>query len=55
MKLVTAMLVLGFDISLVDRKGERLTSAPPANWNDTIFGRPEEIFYLKYSRVSNSL
>ena len=55
MKLVTAMLVLGFDVSLADQSGDSLTSAPTPNWNDTFFGRPKESFYLRYQRRCQSL
>jgi len=55
MKLVTSMLVLGFDISLVGQNGETLNSAPKPDWNDTLFARPKEIFYLRYKRCGQPL
>ncbi|TFK73496.1 cytochrome P450 [Pluteus cervinus] len=54
LKLVTAMLVLGFRHSVVDAD-DQLRSLPTPNWNDTLLCRPNERFYLKYEKTDQYL
>ncbi|KAF8884914.1 cytochrome P450 [Gymnopilus junonius] len=56
LKLVTAMLVLGFRHSVVDRHGEPSNPLPVPNWNDILLCRPPAgSFQLKYERTSAQL
>ena len=40
LKLVTAMMLLGFRYSIVDASGTGLDASPRPNWNDTLLCRP---------------
>ncbi|KAF9010183.1 cytochrome P450 [Cyathus striatus] len=52
LKLITAMYVLGFRHSVVDRYGRPSNTLPIPNWNDILLCRPQKgSFYLKYERT----
>ncbi|KDR80096.1 hypothetical protein GALMADRAFT_92315 [Galerina marginata CBS 339.88] len=56
LKLVTAMFVLGFRHSVVDRFGEPSNPLPVPNWNDILLCRPPvDSFKMKYERTSVQL
>ncbi|KAF9568692.1 cytochrome P450 [Agrocybe pediades] len=56
LKLVTAMFVLGFQHSVVDRHGKPADPLPVPNWNDILLCRPPVgSFKLKYERTSAEL
>ncbi|KAJ3566380.1 hypothetical protein NP233_g7040 [Leucocoprinus birnbaumii] len=51
LKLIIAMFVLGFDLGIVDKKGNPLKpgdALPAPNWNDILLCRPEKEFGVKY-------
>jgi sterol 14-demethylase len=56
LKLIVAMFVLGFDLGVVDEKGEvkRSEEMPTPNWNDILLCRPERKgrgeFWLGFER-----
>ncbi|KAH9478669.1 Cytochrome P450 monooxygenase claM [Psilocybe cubensis] len=53
LKLITAMFVLGFQHTVVDRRGEPSNPLPVPNWNDILLCRPPAgSFKLKYERTS---
>ncbi|KAF8183163.1 cytochrome P450 [Pholiota molesta] len=53
LKLLTAMFVLGFRHSVVDKLGEPSNPLPVPNWNDILLCRPPKgSFSLKYQRTS---
>lgn len=56
LKLVTAMFVLGFRHSAVDKMGKPSNPPPAPNWNDILLCRPPiGSFKLKYERTSRPL
>ena len=56
LKLVTAMFVLGFRHSSVDKMGKPSNPLPVPNWNDILLCRPPVgSFKLKYERTSRPL
>lgn len=48
LKLITAMFVLGFRHSVVDKSGKIVDHSPMPNWNDILFARPQNSCNLKY-------
>ena len=52
LKLVTAMFILGFQHSVVDKIGAPLNPLPTPNWNDILFARPQQGSFTKYGRTS---
>ncbi|EDR08032.1 uncharacterized protein LACBIDRAFT_297641 [Laccaria bicolor S238N-H82] len=52
LKLVTAMFILGFQHSVVDKSGAPLNPLPTPNWNDILFARPQQGSFTKYERSS---
>jgi hypothetical protein len=52
LKLVTAMFILGFQHSVVDKSGAPLNPLPTPNWNDILFARPQQGSFIKYERTS---
>ncbi|KAF8155617.1 cytochrome P450 [Crassisporium funariophilum] len=56
LKLVTAMFVLGFRHSVIDKMGEPSNPLPEPNWNDILLCRPPVgSFSLKYERTLTPL
>ncbi|KAF8814788.1 cytochrome P450 [Phlegmacium glaucopus] len=56
LKLVTAMFVLGFNHSVIDRSGAPSNPLPVPNWNDILLCRPPiGSFNLKYQRTALAL
>lgn len=52
LKLVTALVVLGFDLAPVDRAGRELAELPRPNWNDALACRPADgSCFLRYERA----
>lgn len=52
LKLVTALVVLGFDLAPVDRAGRVLAELPRPNWNDALACKPAEgSCFLRYERA----
>ena len=53
LKLVTAMFVLGFRHSVINRSGAPSNPLPVPNWNDILLCRPPVgSFNLKYQRTA---
>jgi cytochrome P450 len=56
LKLITAMMLLGFDYTVTDKMGVPARSAPRPNWNDTLTCRPPGgTCCLKYARTARPL
>jgi len=56
LKLVTAMFILGFRHSVVDKIGKPSNPLPLPNWNDILLCRPPVgSFKVKYERTSRTL
>ncbi|KAJ7185501.1 cytochrome P450 [Mycena filopes] len=52
-KLTTALFLLAFDHTLVDKSGETPIAPPKPNWNDILMCRPPEgSCYVKYARTN---
>jgi len=52
LKLMVALLVLGFDFTAVDTKGRPLDALPRPNWNDSLTCKPPKgSCYLRYERT----
>lgn len=52
LKLVLALMVLGYDYSVVDKEGKRISVLPQPDLNDTEHGYPlGEMCYLKFRRL----
>lgn len=56
LKLITSMMLLGFQYSIVDANGARPDILPRPNWNDILLCRPDKgNYYLAYDRTELSL
>ncbi|KAJ7754512.1 cytochrome P450 [Mycena metata] len=56
LKLTTALFLLAFDHTLVDKSGEAPTVPPTPNWNDILMCRPPQgSCYVKYTRTNLAL
>ena len=53
---MTAMFVLGFNYSVIDKSGAPSNPLPVPNWNDILLCRPPAgSFDIKYQRTSFAL
>jgi len=52
LKLIVSMFVLGFDLGIVDKKGNGRGEMPlpQPNWNDILLCRPEKKFWMGFER-----
>jgi cytochrome P450 len=56
LKLITAMILLGFHFGVVDKSGKPCDSLPKPNWNDLLLCRPpKDSCFINYKRTDTPL